>query len=155
MIESINTYLTILNNLIVTHYEYMGFYRYVQLVREKTGSTFNQYTEDGIPRAQTCLAGLAIPAVHPKKRGADAQVELNALKTVLKLTEDFSVLSGMDNDDWLTLARYIYDSKLRASVNNRRGEHSGTPLGKERVNMLLEQPWTLVILLLEVLVLAS
>ena len=157
MLDTLNEYLVVLNNLIATNPKYRALYNYTLKVKETSGTSFSVYTETGIPNMAIKLDSFVLPVSLKRNKyivPSDSVVEVNLLATLEQLTCDFSALSGMTNKDWLTLVVYLYNSFDR-SKNPQTANYNG-PLDDEEGNeeiikVLLNYPWTIVILLMELL----
>ena len=145
MKQLIPSYLEILNTIIHNEPRYFELYSYVYLLKTTKGSAFSNFTYEGLPNLLLVLEKIELPDSKNNKRP-----DVNAFSALNALTTDFSVLSGMTPSTWHDFAIYLFESNLRihapiqARSITQEQHHSA-------ISALLEYPWCLVILLLEIL----
>lgn len=147
--DEIYTYLKILNKIVYTTPLYNEYAEMVLDNKRNVRSTFHYFHEDILP---DFLLELESKPVIVK--GPDGKVinESDALSVAIALITDFSVISALTHEEWVSLAIYLYEKNLR-TIDPRTYykkllfTEDNTPV----ILIMLEHPWLIGLLLLELM----
>jgi hypothetical protein len=147
--EKLVEQLKILDAIIRSNENYLILHQYVNTIKKKEGQIFNVLTEDGVYNLKLSLNRMRTgKETNVKDNRVSPPVVMDILN---QLTGDYSLLSGLDNNEWVDLVVYLYDSSLRAlKPTQRKVETSQSVVGKNHISVYLDCPWVITLMLLEI-----
>ena len=140
--EIFYNHLNVLNTLLHSKPIYIELKNYILAVKNNDGSGYKSFLKDNIANTQLALSD----GILKTKDGW----HLTALDTLSRVTVDFSVISGLDNDEWCKLIKYVLLGYNR--IINPGVSQTGSVTLIENIGYLkeyLENPWIPICLMIE------
>ena len=103
--ETFYNHLNVLNTLLHSKPIYLELKKFILAAKDNDGTSYKSFLKDNIADTQLTLSDIQLEI--------KGNIRLSVLNVLSRVTNDFSVILGLENDDWCKLLKYILFSYNR------------------------------------------
>ena len=140
--ELFYNHLNVLNTLLHSKPIYLELKKFILAAKDNDGTSYKSFLKDSIADTQLILSDTQLEI--------KGNIRLSVLNVLSRVTNDFSVISGLESEEWCKLLKYVLNSYNRIISPNVSGISSITLI--ENLGYLkeyLENPWIPICLMIE------